>query len=117
MKDHLKEREIIDVAKKKSRFAFRKQVSGASSFDGGRLEKRIGGSAYLRNGVWGSKTAFRPGYIDQEASTKLMTLCTRPPADPPILFPLRNGALARYGPVSTPTTFWLVRIEAAQGLR
>jgi hypothetical protein len=53
-----------------------------------RLEKRVGGSAYGRIGVWGSKTAFRHGYSDQEVSTKLMTLCKRRHADSPIRFPL-----------------------------
>jgi hypothetical protein len=45
---------------------------------GRRLGKRIGGSAYPRIGVWGSKTAltaFRHAYRDQEVPTKLMTLC------------------------------------------
>jgi hypothetical protein len=40
-------------------------------------------SAYRRNGVWGNKAAFRHGYIDQEVSTKLMTLCKRPYAQTP----------------------------------
>jgi hypothetical protein len=39
---------------------------------GRRLGKRVGGSAYWRIGVWGSKTAFRHGYNDQEVSTELM---------------------------------------------
>jgi hypothetical protein len=42
MKDHLKEREIIDVAKKNFAGCLQKQVSGASFFDGG-PEVRIGG--------------------------------------------------------------------------
>ena len=51
---------------------------------GRRLGKRIGGSAYRRIRVWGSKTAFRHGYSDQEVPTKLMTLCKRRHADTPI---------------------------------
>jgi hypothetical protein len=39
------------------------------------------GSAYWRIGVWGSKTAFRHRYNDQEVSTELMVLCKRRPAD------------------------------------
>src|SRR6202049_1187811 len=49
-----------------------------------RLEKRVGGSAYRRIGVWGSKTAFRHGYNDQEVSTELMMLCKRRHTDTPI---------------------------------
>jgi hypothetical protein len=43
------------------------------------LGKRIGGcwEAGRRNGVWGNKTAFRHGYIDQEVAATLMTLCKR----------------------------------------
>src|SRR6202795_4773727 len=41
-------------------------------------------SAYWRIGVWGSKTAFRHGYNDQEVSTELMMLCKRRHADTPI---------------------------------
>ena len=41
---------------------------------GRRLGKRVGGLAYWRMGVWGSKTAFRHGYNDLEASTKLTML-------------------------------------------
>jgi hypothetical protein len=50
----------------------------------GRQGKRVGGSAYWRIGVWGSKTAFRIGYNDQEVSTELMMLCKRRHADTPI---------------------------------
>ena len=62
---------------------------------GRRLGKRVGGSAYWRIGVWGSKTAFRHGYNDQEVSTELMMLCKRRHADTPIrryadTFPLRG---------------------------
>src|SRR5208282_5665969 len=39
---------------------------------GRRLGKRVGGSAYWRIGVCGSKTAFRHGYNDQEVSAELM---------------------------------------------
>src|SRR5271166_7065308 len=46
--------------------------------------KRVGGSAYWRIGVWGSKTAFRHGCNDQEVSTELMMLCKRRHADTPI---------------------------------
>ena len=46
--------------------------------------KRVGGSAYWRIGVWGSKTAFRHGYNGQEVSTKLMMLCKRRHTDTPI---------------------------------
>jgi len=58
----------------------------------------VGGSAYWRIGVWGNKAAFRHGYIEQEVSSKLMTLCKRPHADPP---PRRyvsseGGQLSRY---------------------
>jgi hypothetical protein len=52
-----------------------------------RLGKGIGGSAYRRIGVWGSKTAFRHGYHGQEPSKELMTLFKRPHAEPPIRFP------------------------------
>jgi hypothetical protein len=49
---------------------------------GRRLGKRVGGSAYRRNGGWGNKTAFRHGYIDQEVSTtltsRLRIFLTRP---------------------------------------
>ena len=55
---------------------------------GRRMGKRVGGSAYWCIGVWGSKTAFRHGYSDQEVSTKLMTLCKRRHADTPIRFPI-----------------------------
>ena len=51
----------------------------------GEVCRRVGVSAYRR---LGNKTAFRNGYIDQKVSTKLMTLCKRPPADPPIRFPV-----------------------------
>src|ERR1700687_3065037 len=51
---------------------------------GRRLGKRVGGSACWRIGVWGSKTAFRHGYNDQEVSTELMMLCKRRHADTPI---------------------------------
>src|ERR1700687_1730244 len=51
---------------------------------GRRLGKRVGGSAYWRIGVWGSKTAFRHGYNDQEVLTELMMLCKRRHADTPI---------------------------------
>jgi hypothetical protein len=51
---------------------------------GRRLGKRVGGSAYWRIGVWGSKTTFRHGCNDQEVSTKLTTLCKRRHADSPI---------------------------------
>ena len=49
-----------------------------------RLRKRVGGSAYWRIGVWGSQTAFRHGYNDQEVLTELMMLCKRRHADTPI---------------------------------
>jgi len=45
------------------------------------LGKRVGGSAYWRIGVWGSKTAFGHRYNDQEVSTELMMLCKRRHAD------------------------------------
>ena len=48
-----------------------------------RIGKRVGGSAYWRIGVWGSKTAFRHGHNDQEVSTELMMLCKRRHADTP----------------------------------
>ncbi len=48
----------------------------------GGLGKCVGGSAYWRIGVWGSKTAFRHIYSDQEVSTKLMTLFKRPHSTP-----------------------------------
>ena len=51
MEDHLKEREIIDFAKKTFTVCLQKQVSEASFFDGCRLGKRIGVSAYRRIGV------------------------------------------------------------------
>jgi hypothetical protein len=54
--------------------------------------KRVGGSAYRRIGVWGSKTAFRHGYNDQEVSTELTMLRKRRHADTPIrryVFPSR----------------------------
>ena len=51
---------------------------------GRRLRKRVGGSAYWRIGVCGSKTAFRHRYNDQEVSTELMMLCKRRHADTPI---------------------------------
>src|SRR5580704_16902281 len=54
------------------------------AFKMGRQGKRVGGSAYWRIGVWGSKTAFRHGYNDQEVSTELMMLCKRRHADTPI---------------------------------
>jgi hypothetical protein len=37
-----------------------------------------------RIGVWGSKTAFRHGYNDQEVSTEFMMLCKRRHVDTPI---------------------------------
>ena len=43
-------------------------------------------SAGRRIGVWGSKTAFRHGYNDQEVSTELMMLCKRRHADTPRRF-------------------------------
>src|ERR1700676_5259382 len=46
--------------------------------------KRVGGSAYWRIGVWGSKTAFRHGYNNQEVSTDLTMLCKRRHAETPI---------------------------------
>ena len=46
--------------------------------------RRIGVLRYRRIGVRRSKTAFRHGYSDQKVSTKLITLCKRRPADPPI---------------------------------
>src|SRR5580692_5986726 len=49
-----------------------------------RLGKRVGGSACWRIGVWGSKTAFRHGYNDQEVSAELMMLCKGRHADTPI---------------------------------
>jgi hypothetical protein len=49
----------------------------------GEVSRRVGGR---RNGVWGIRLPFRHGYVDQEVSTKLMTLCKRPHADPPIGF-------------------------------
>ena len=49
--------------------------------------RRVGGSAYWRIGVWGSKTDCRYGYNDQEVCTKLMMLCKRRHADTPIRFP------------------------------
>jgi hypothetical protein len=51
---------------------------------GRRLGKRVVGSAYRRIGVWGSKTAFRHGYNDQEVLTELMMLCKRRHADKPM---------------------------------
>jgi hypothetical protein len=42
------------------------------------------GEACRRIGVWGSKTAFRHRYNDQEVSTELMMLCKRRHADTPI---------------------------------
>src|SRR5580692_1867467 len=50
---------------------------------GRRLGKRVGGSVYGRIGVWGTKTAFRHDYDDQEVSKKLTTLCKRRHADSP----------------------------------
>src|SRR5271165_5354906 len=50
---------------------------------GRRPGKRVGGSAYWRIGVRGSKTAFRRGYNNQEVSTELMMLCKRRHADTP----------------------------------
>ena len=47
------------------------------------MGKRVGGSVYRRIGVWGSRTAFRDGYNDQEVSTELMMLCKRRHADTP----------------------------------
>src|SRR5260370_8771714 len=41
-------------------------------------------SAGRRIGLWGSKTAFRHGYNDQEVSAELMMLCKRRHADTPI---------------------------------
>src|SRR5271166_6477383 len=46
--------------------------------------KRIGVSVCRRIGVWGSKTAFRHGYSDQEVSAELMMLCKRRHTDTPI---------------------------------
>ena len=40
------------------------------------------GSAYWRIGVWGSKTAFRHGHIDQEVSMALMTRRYASPSRP-----------------------------------
>src|SRR5580700_7546366 len=54
---------------------------------GRRLGKRVGGSVYGRIGVWGTKTAFRHDYDDQEVSKKLTTLCKRRHANSPIRFP------------------------------
>jgi hypothetical protein len=54
-----------------------------------RLEKRVGGPAYWRIGVRGSKAAFRHRYNDHEVSTELMMLCKRRHADTPIRFPSR----------------------------
>ena len=72
MKDHLKEREIIDVAKKKFAVWLQKQVAA--------------GEACRRNGVWGNQPALRHCDIDQEVFTKLMTLCKRRYTDtfPPV---------------------------------
>jgi hypothetical protein len=58
---------------------------------GRRLGKRVGGSVYGRIGVWGTKTAFRHDYDDQEVSKKLTTLCKRRHADSPICSPIRCG--------------------------
>ena len=49
-----------------------------------RLGKRVGGPAYWRIGVRGSKAAFRHRYNDHEVSTELMMLCKRRHADTPI---------------------------------
>jgi hypothetical protein len=50
------------------------------------MGKRVGGSVYRRIGVWGSRTASRDGYNDQEVSTELMMLCKRRHTDTPIRF-------------------------------
>src|SRR5271165_972423 len=65
---------------------------------GRRQGKRIGGSAYWRIAVWGSKTASRHGYNDQEVSTELMMLCKRPYADTPTRRHVSSegGQLSRY---------------------
>jgi hypothetical protein len=55
---------------------------------GRRLGRRVGGWAYRRIGVWGSKTAFRHGYNDQEVDDALQTP-TRRHTDTPIRFPRR----------------------------
>ena len=57
---------------------------------GRRLGKRVGGSAYWRIGVWGSKTALRRGYHGQEPSKELMTLSNAhtPSRRPAHTFPL-----------------------------
>src|SRR5271165_5020399 len=62
---------------------------------GRRLGKR---SAGRRIGVRGNKAAFRHGYIEQEVSSKLMTLCKRPHADPPTrrYVSSEGGQLSRY---------------------
>ena len=57
---------------------------------GRRLGRRVGGWAYRRIGVCGSKTAFRHGYNNQEVSKKLTTLCKRRHADSPIRSPSRR---------------------------
>ena len=49
---------------------------------GRRQGKRVGGSAYWRIGVCGSKTAFRHGYNDQEVSAELTMFFAN--ADTPI---------------------------------
>jgi hypothetical protein len=54
---------------------------------GRRPRKRVGGSAYWRIGVWGSKTTFLHGCKDLAVSTKLTTLCKRRHADSPIRSP------------------------------
>jgi hypothetical protein len=59
--------------------------SEATEWDGG-LPGWGSVSAYRRIGVWGSKTAFRHRYNDQEISTELMMLCKRRHADTPIRF-------------------------------
>jgi len=46
--------------------------------------RRVGVLAY---GVWGSKTAFRHGYNDQEVLDELTMLCKRRHADTPIRSP------------------------------
>jgi hypothetical protein len=66
------------------------------------MGKRVGGSVYRRIGVWGSRTAFRDGYNDQEVETELMMLCKRRHADTPThryadTFPLAAGSTVSAG--------------------
>ena len=64
------------------------------------------GEASRRIGVWGSKTAFRHGYNDQEVSTELMMLWKRRPADTPIRFPRRRYAHTPTRRISGTGHYW-----------